>query len=245
MSFGVLITARLKSKRLPKKIIKKINEDSIIVFLIKRLKIEFKKREIVIITSNSNQDKVLEKIAYQENINIYKGHPQDVLERMYYAAKKFKFKNFVSCTADNPFTDAQFSKKLMQFHIKKKNDLSIMKGLPIGTYSYAVNINGLKKAIDDKSSRNTENWGRYFKQNKKLKVGYFDTKFNYRGVDKKIRLTVDFLKDLKLIKKILKKTKKKQPSLNEIFNIIKKNPSILKINLNVRQKPETKPIFKR
>ena len=157
MSSGVLITARLKSKRLPKKIIKKINEDSIIVFLIKRLKIEFKKREIVIITSNSNQDKVLEKIAYQENINIYKGHPQDVLERMYYAAKKFKFKNFVSCTADNPFTDAQFSKKLMQFHIKKKNDLSIMKGLPIGTYSYAVNINGLKKAIDDKSSRNTEN----------------------------------------------------------------------------------------
>ena len=98
----------------------------------------------------------------------------------------------------------------MQFHIKKKNDLSIMKGLPIGTYSYAVNINGLKKAIDDKSSRNTENWGGYFKQNKKLKVGYFDTKFNYRGVDKKIRLTVDFLKDLKLIKKILKKTKKKQ-----------------------------------
>ena len=39
MSDGVLITARLKSKRLPKKIIKKlINGDTVIEYLIKNLK---------------------------------------------------------------------------------------------------------------------------------------------------------------------------------------------------------------
>ena len=243
MSYGVLITARLKSKRLPKKIIKNINENNIIVFLIQRLKLKFNKEKIVIITSNSNQDKILEQIAHKEKIKIYKGHPQDVLQRMYFAAKKFQFKNFISCTADNPFTDPNFAKKLISFHIKNKNDLSIMKGLPIGIFSYAINTKGLKKLINDKFSKNTENWLGYFTENKKLKVGYFNTKFNFQGINKKLRLTVDFLQDLNLIREILKKTKTKQPSLNNIIKIIKANPGILKINSKVKQKPEKKPVF--
>tara|TARA_B100000989_G_scaffold83491_1_gene59818 strand:- start:11484 stop:12221 length:738 start_codon:yes stop_codon:yes gene_type:complete len=245
MSYGVLITARLKSKRLPRKIIKNINENNIIVFLIKRLKTKFRREKIAIITSNSNQDKKLEKIANKEKINIYKGYPQDVLQRMYFAAKKFKFNNFISCTADNPFTDPNYAKKLIKFHIKKKNDLTIMKGLPIGTFSYAVNLKGLEKSINDKLSKNTENWLGYFTKNRKLKVGYLETKFNFQGLDKKLRLTVDFLQDLKLIREILKKTKIKQPTLNKIIKIIRANPKILKINSKIKQKSEKKPIFKK
>jgi spore coat polysaccharide biosynthesis protein SpsF len=244
MSYCVLITARLKSKRLPKKIIKDINEDNIITFLIKRLKSVFKKK-LVVITSKSNQDKILETIAKSEDINIYKGEPQDVIMRMYKAARKFKFKNFISCTADNPFTDANYAKKLMIFHLKKKNDLTIMKGLPIGTFSYAVNTKALKKVINQKLSKNTENWTGYFINNKTLKVGYFNTNFKFRSVSKKLRLTVDYSKDLKFIREILKKTKKSQPTLNELINILEKNPSLIRINSSIIQKTEIKPIFKR
>ena len=244
MKYGVLITARLKSTRLHKKVIKKINKYNIIEFLINRLKTKFDSRKIVIITSNSNQDKILEKIAFRENIKIFKGEPKDVLLRMYKAAKKFKFKNFISCTADNPFTDPDFAIKLMKYHIKNKNDLSLMKKVPLGTFSYAINFNGIKKSIKYKNSNNTENWGGYFINNKKLKVGYFDPKFNYMNVSKKIRLTVDFPKDLKLIKAILRKSKKDQPTLKEIMKILKTNSNMVKINLGIKQKKETKPIFK-
>ena len=243
MNHGVLITARLKSKRLPKKIIKNINKDNIITFLIKRLKFIFKKKRIVLITSNSNQDKILEVISKSQQINIYKGDPLDVLMRMYKAAKKFKFKNFISCTADNPFTDANYAKKLMSFHLRKKNDLTIMNGLPIGTFSYAINTKGLKKVINYKLSKNTETWIGYFVKNKNIKVGYFNTNFNYRSVSKKLRLTVDYTKDLKFIREILKKTKKSQPTLYEVISILKKNPLLMKINSNVHQKKISKPIF--
>ena len=246
MATGVLITARLKSKRLPKKIIKKINtEDSIIKFLIKRIKLNFSRKNIVIITSKSNQDKILEKVAVSEKINIFKDEPLDVLKRIYLAAKKFKYKNFISCTADNPFIDSYYAKKMLKFHIKEKNDLTIMKGLPLGTFSYAINFRGLKKSIINKNSKNTETWVGYFTKNKKLKVGYYKINFNYKGVSKDIRLTIDYLKDLTFVREILKKTKLKQPSLTNIINILNKYPNLLKINSHLRQKPETKPLFKK
>ena len=46
MTFGILITARLKSKRLKKKIIKKINNKTLIGYLIQRLKLKFNKKKL-------------------------------------------------------------------------------------------------------------------------------------------------------------------------------------------------------
>ena len=57
----VLITARLKSKRLKKKILLPFGEVPIITYLVRNLKRVFK-NNITIITSKSNQDHVLEKI---------------------------------------------------------------------------------------------------------------------------------------------------------------------------------------
>jgi len=83
MSDGVLITARLKSKRFPKKIIKKlINGNLIIEHLIKNLKKKFEANQIILITSKSRQDHILTKIAKKNGISFYRGHAKDVLERM-------------------------------------------------------------------------------------------------------------------------------------------------------------------
>ena len=92
VNYEVLITARLKSKRLKKKIIRKINKDTLISFLIKRLKSEFKNNKIILITSRSNQDKKLIDISKEEKINFFTGEPKDVLKRIYDASKKFKLK---------------------------------------------------------------------------------------------------------------------------------------------------------
>ena len=125
MSDGVLITARLKSKRFPKKIIKKlINGNLIIEHLIKNLKKKFEANQIILITSKSRQDHILTKIAKKNGISFYRGHAKDVLERMLKASQKFKFKNIISCTADNPLIDSSYAKKILKFHKKKKKMIS-------------------------------------------------------------------------------------------------------------------------
>ena len=76
------------------------------------------------------------------------------------ASQKFKFKNIISCTADNPLIDASYAKKILKFH--KKNDLTTNLTLPIGMFSYAINIESLKKVIKKKNSKKYRNMGWLF-----------------------------------------------------------------------------------
>lgn len=242
MSDGVLITARLKSKRLPKKIIKKlINGDTVIEYLIKNLKKGFDAKQIVLITSKSNQDLVLTKIAEKNGIKFYRGHAQDVLDRMFRASQKFGFKNIISCTADNPFIDTNYAKKILKYHKKKHNDLTTNLNLPIGMFSYAVNIKSLKKVILKKKSKNTETWIEYFKKMKNFIVCDYGKPI----FKPKIRLTIDFKEDLQTVNEVLKNCPKKYPRINDIIILSKKKPSIFKINSHIIQKPVTRPTFKK
>jgi spore coat polysaccharide biosynthesis protein SpsF len=234
----VFITARLKSTRLKYKAILPLGNNTLISFLIKRLSLVFKKKNIILITSKNKQDKPLIKIAKNEGIDFFCGHPEDVLLRMNSAAKKYKVKNFLSCTADNPYTDPIFAEKLYKFHIKNKLDMSTITKLPFGTFCYAVNTKALSKVIKIKNTQNTEIWGDYFRKINKFKYN------EYKEIPKffsmpNLRLTVDVKKDYQLIKEIYNLTKKQMPSLEDIIKCVKKNPYLIKINSGVKQKKNT------
>lgn len=242
MSDGVLITARLKSKRFPKKIIKEFFYGvSVIEYLINNLKKEFKNKQIVLITSKSNQDLILTKIAKNNGILFFRGHAKDVLDRMLKASEKFNFKNIISCTADNPLVDTSYSKKILRFHKKRKNDLTTNLTLPIGMFTYAVNVNSLKKVVKKKNSKNTETWIDYFKKMKNFKVEDFG-KPTFKS---KLRLTIDFYEDFKTVNEVLLNCSKKFPKLNDILKLSKKKPYIFKINSHIIQKSVTRPKFKK
>ena len=242
MSDGILITARLKSKRLKKKILKKLpNGDTVIEYLIKNLKTTFKKNKIVLITSKSNQDTILTKIAERHNILFFRGHPLDVLDRMYNASIKFKFKNIISCTADNPLIDTLYAKKILNYHKLKKNDLTTNLSLPIGMFSYAVNVNSLRKVIIKKNSKNTETWIEYFKKIKNFKVEDYGKPKDALG----IRLTIDFIEYFNTVSRVLKNCRSRFPRFHDIINLKKKKPGIFKINSNIVQKSVTIPLFKK
>lgn len=245
MSYGVLITARLKSKRFKKKILKKlINKKSIIEYLINNLLQKFPKNKIVLITSKSNQDKILTRIAKKFKINYYTGEPLDVLNRMYKASKKFDFKNVISCTADNPLIDTDYAKKILDFHIRNKNDLTTVLGLPIGMFTYAIKVKALKTIIDRKASKNTETWVGYFHKVNSLKTEeYSERKFH--KINKNIRLTVDYKEDLKMVNKVLSLSTREFPKLRDIIRIYKKKPEIIKINSHKVQKSVIKPRLKK
>lgn len=242
MSDGVLITARLKSKRLPKKIIKKlVNGDTVIEHLIKNLKRGFDSKKIVLITSKSNQDAILIKIAKKNGIKFFRGHAQDVLDRMFRASQKYKFENIVSCTADNPLIDTNYAKKILKYHKKNHNDLTTNLNLPIGMFSYAINIKSLKKVILKKNSKNTETWIEYFKRMKNFKVCDYGKPFSKHN----IRLTIDFKEDLQTVNEVLKNCAKKYPKVNDVIILSKQKPNIFKINSHIVQKAVTRPTFKK
>ena len=138
MKRAILITARLKSKRLPLKVIRKIKDKTMIEHMLDRLKLSKKVDQIIICTSNINQDKPLIEIADNNNVSYFLGDPDDVLVRLLNAATQFQVDTIINCTADNPFVDPEYIDKLIEYHEKHNNDFSKIEGLPFGVFSYAI-----------------------------------------------------------------------------------------------------------
>ena len=200
--------------------------------MIKNLKKVFNAKKIVLITSKSNQDLVLTKIAEKNGIKFFRGHAQDVLDRMFRASQKYRFKNIISCTADNPLIDANYAKKILKFHKQKKNDLTTNLTLPIGMFAYAIKTESLKKIIKTKNSKNTETWVEYFQKMKNLKTD----DYGKPKIKENLRLTIDYIEDYKTVNQVLKNSSSEFPRVNDILKLSKKSLASLKLILILNKK---------
>jgi len=237
MKIGLLITVRLKSTRLPRKALLKIKDKPLIVHLIDRIKFAKIPGQIVLCTSTYAEDDPLEQIAYDQGISCFRGDPDDVLLRLTQAAKQFDFDVICNCTGDNPFVDPYYIDKLLHFHIDNSLDYSISKGLPYGTFSWALSRTAMEKACSIKAMKDTEVWGGYFTE-----TGLFNwSSFNVE--DKELywpglRLTVDTESDFKMVSSIFDELYIKGEcfTLHDIVNLCRTRSDIVALNSDVQQK---------
>jgi spore coat polysaccharide biosynthesis protein SpsF len=242
MSVGIIITARLKSKRLKKKLLKKINGRPMISHLISRLKLSKKHDKIIISTSVIPQDDPLEELARKEGVSIFRGDPFDVLKRIHHTAVNFDIKTIISCTGDNPFIDPLYIDKMVNFHLENKLDFTRCVDLPFGTFAYALDCNALKKACEIKDTDDSENWVGYFTDTGVFKHGVLNVDDELLKWPQ-LRLTVDTIEDFNLIKVIFNELGRDEKifSLKQIVSFCKSRPDILKTNQHIKQRA-SKPI---
>ena len=102
---GIIIQARINSIRLHGKVLKYLDNKTLIEWVIKRLK-KTQIKNIILATGDLKNNLELKKICNQENIKFFKGSETNVLDRFYHAAKKFKLDAIIRVCADNPFVDS-------------------------------------------------------------------------------------------------------------------------------------------
>lgn len=237
MKTAILITARLKSTRLPKKVIKPIQGRPMIVHMLDRLKLAQQPQEIVICTSPVAQDDPLEEIASQEGVQCYRGHPEDVLLRLTRAAKQFGVDTVISCTADNPFVDPTYIDRLVDFHLDHGYDYSKTEGLPFGTFSYALSYPAMVKACRIKAKIDTEVWGGYFTETGQFSWGVMEVE-DPAVRWPELRLTVDTPQDFELVTRIFDELYEPGEvfSLEAIVDLCRGRPALVALNAGVQQK---------
>ena len=141
----ILVAVRLKSKRLKNKALLNLFGKPLIVQLTQRLKRSKLSTDIIWCTSKKKVDDKLEILAKKINVKIYRGDPKDVMKRFILAAKKFKAKNIVRVTGDNPLTDPEIIDFMIKSHLKNKKDYTSCNSIPFGTRSEVISLNILKK----------------------------------------------------------------------------------------------------
>jgi len=207
MRIVTIVQARQTSKRLPNKVLKKINQFSIIEIIVKRLKkLNLVNDIIVAIPDNKMNDK-LSKHLIEKKIKIFRGSEKNVLDRYYQAAKKNKADVIVRITADCPFVDIKIIENGLKIFLKNRyyfvsNTIkrTYPDGLDISIFSFDL----LKKRwAQSKSNDEKEHVTSFMKKIDKRKIFNFE----YSKDLSNYRWTLDNNNDLKKIKKIFEKFK--------------------------------------
>lgn len=234
MKIGFFITARLKSSRLKRKVLLDLNGKTILDRVIDRAKRVKGVDGVVLCTSTNPQDSELFSNALSNGIQFYAGSEEDVLVRLFGAARYYGYDAFLSITADNPLHSFYYGSYILDVVSKNNFDFVFSSGLPLGIVPYYIKTDALDVAIQMKKDTNTEIWGPFV--NRPDFFNICDLKIINACLNKKVRLTCDYDEDYELLRKLYINFKKNHnPSIFEIADIINNNLAILDINKKVKQ----------
>lgn len=236
MNIGFLITARMKSTRLPQKLTLTVENREFIRWMIDRVKLSKKISKIILCTSVNLQDDVLEEIATEENVLAFRGHEDDVLQRLFEASKKYNLDYALNITADCPLVSYEYIDKIVEKYEETGADFIRSLDLPHGFFSYGLKIEALKKACEIKKGTNTEVWGRYFTDTGMFHV--VDLKIPDTLQRPNYRLTLDYPEDYEFFKHVYNHfgTDTCKKPTKDIIDFLDQNPQVVEINKDMKFK---------
>ncbi len=230
-----LITARLKSTRLPRKVLADIAGTPAIVHVLDRLKQAKALSEIVVCTSINRQDDPLQEIARQEGVGCFRGSEEDVLDRLLQAAAQFKADYALNVTADCPLVDAEYVDRTVEAYRRTNADLITAYSLPHGAYCWGIKVEALKKVCELKAEMETEVWGDYFTKSGLFKIHEMEVEPAVRRPD--LRMTLDYPEDLEFLRRLFKAlfVPGTYLRLHKMISWLDAHPEVVEINRHCAQ----------
>ena len=102
---GIFVQARMGSKRLPGKIMMKVNGNPMLYYMLKQIKKSKWYDEIIIATSLKKENDIVRNFCLKNKINCFSGSENNLVNRFYLCAKEYKLDTIVRLTADCPLID--------------------------------------------------------------------------------------------------------------------------------------------
>lgn len=236
MKIVAIIQARVGSTRLPGKVLKEICGKPMLQRVIERVKMASRIDEIVVATTRKKEDDEIVKIAEKCGVKFFRGSEEDVLDRYYWAAKKFRAEIVVRVTADCPLIDPKIIDKTVDFFTSGKFDYvsnalkpTLPDGLDIEVFTFDALQKAWKKA---KLPSEREHVTPYiWKHQREFKIGSFESDVNLSH----LRWTVDREEDLIFVREIYKRIGKEIFYMEDVLSILEKHPELIDINRHIRR----------
>lgn len=223
---GLILYARMSSKRFPGKVLKKIYDNKNILQIIfnnlKRIKAQ---DNLIVATSNLSVDKEIIKFCKINKIKYFSGNHKNVFLRTKMCLKKYDLKYFVRICGDRPFFDVTLMKKMLKRLILGKYDI-VTNSCP-RTYPKGLTCEVAKSKLFEQinikkiSQNDKEHIFDYFYRSKKHNI--YNVKSNFKKKFINENFCIDIKSDIKRIRNIfyLLKKKKKRISAKNLEKLLK------------------------
>lgn len=226
------------SKRLPNKVLLKIQNKPILSLIVDSLKHSKLIDQIIIATTKLSKDDKIVEFAENNKIDYFRGDEKNVLNRYFQCAKKFNATLIVRITGDNPLIDPNLIDETIQKLLKTKSDYCSnfeKPGYPIGfSFCEVITYDALKKLENE--VRNP-----FEREHVTLNIRRNPNHFKISNVEpvdfqnrSEWRLTIDHKEDFELIEKILSSVKWENGiKYKNLISFLDKNKDLLKYKTNV------------
>ena len=227
-----VIQARMGSSRLPGKVMKKIDNSSVVLnYVIDQLKSSEKVEKILVATTDLKEDDLICSHLSSQNIDYFRGSSDDVLDRFYQCTKIFSDSLIVRITADNPLIDPKIIDLVITEFLNHNCDYatnSLKRTFPYGTEVEVFPFHVLEKAWKHAKMPSEREHVTPFIRDPKNNFNLFNIENNEDLSF--LRYTVDRNEDLELVKEIIKNIDSRPILLKHILKLYKTKPEIFKIN---------------
>jgi len=228
-----ILQARTSSSRLPGKVLMPILGVPMLLRQIERIKRSKLIKKLIVATSSTKSDDVLEELCVKNNIPCYRGNLDDVLDRFYQATKQYNPKHVVRLTGDCPLIDPKIIDQVVEFHLENNFDYTsntIEPTYPDGLDVEVFRFECLEHAWQEaKLSSQREHVTPFIHSQPNLfDLGSFKNTEDLSH----FRWTVDELPDFELVSIIYKNLYSNNPKFTtaDVLSFLSNNPHVFSIN---------------
>jgi len=232
-----MVQVRVGSNRFPRKVVQMIEDKPMIWHVINRVKKITKVQQIILITTEKEEDKELEKIAKEHEILFFRGDENDVLNRHYQCAVSFKADPIIRITGDCPLIDPKTVDDILEFYLENNYDYvsnTIEPTFPDGLDTEIFSFKTLKNCNEGATLPSEREHVTPFITNnpEKFKIFNYENKTNLSF----LRWTVDEERDLQFVRKIYEKMRpNKIFTVRQVLDLLNEYPELVQINKGIKR----------
>jgi spore coat polysaccharide biosynthesis protein SpsF len=244
MKIGAIIQARYDSTRLPGKVLMNLpfgEKNTVLDQIINRLKKVNLINEIIIATSEEDNDNIIKDFTKDKGIVCVRGHKNNVLARFVKAIDERNLDIVIRVTGDNPIVLIDILETAIKKHLENKADYTRNLNLPYGTSFEIINAVSLKRVYRENNltTADKEHVTIYIKNNREnFNILELEHKVDYTS----FRFTIDYPTDYAAINLLFQYLSdiKYEYNLKSLLDFISENEWIQNINKSNHQKREYK-----
>lgn len=235
------IEARMRSTRLPGKVLKPLGGRPMLARMIERLARSKRLDAIVVATTDHPADDAIAELARELGVGCHRGSEEDVLDRVLRAAQGARADLIVETTGDCPLIDPEIVDRTIETfaagaydYVSNCHKPSFPRGFEVQVFPTKV-LAEVARLTDDPADR--EHVSLYiYEHPERFRLGLVES--GLPPADRSLRLTVDTPEDYALVGRVFDELYPTNPrfGLRDVIDLLHRRPELAAINRNVQQK---------
>ncbi len=234
----IVVQARMSSTRLPGKVLMPVVGKPLLLLMLERVRSAVMADRVVVATTTESEDDAIVGLCLEEEIDCFRGHPTDLLDRHYKAGRYFGADLVVKIPSDCPLIDPDVINRVLCHYVHHRNDYDFVSNLHPATYPDGNDVELMPMSVierawrEAKQSYEREHTTPYIWDNPQMfRVGNveWESGMNYSMSH---RWTIDYPEDYEFIRTVYEHLYPVKPlfGLADILRLLTERPDIAVIN---------------